>query len=127
MTARETAEAVYGCIESGDVEGVMGALGDAMVAIPGGTAISGDHKGADFRAIASQIIDAVTEGRLRRELIAFYDQGPGGTVAVWDNLVPIDGGESKYHTAEEWMSVDGSLVAWMIYVHEYDVFEKAWA
>jgi len=44
---------------------------------------------------------------------------------VFDNFVTLDGKTEQYHSVHEWITRDGKLVAMMVYVHEYDMFERA--
>lgn len=125
MNASEVVTAAYEALDQGDVDRLMGVLGDSLVAIPGSTRISGDHSGGELRRVAIEIITAIGAGRLKRELVCTY-KSDDGVMAVFDNFTGDDPGAAKYHTAEEWVCRDGALVAWMIYVHEYDVFEAAW-
>ena len=44
VSSRDVVAEAYRMLDAGDVDGLMAALGDAVVAIPGATAISGDHR-----------------------------------------------------------------------------------
>jgi len=46
---------------------------------------------------------------------------------VFDNFVTLAANTEQYHSVHEWIVRDGKLAAMMVYVHEYDVFERAWA
>ena len=115
----------YEALHRGDIDALIEVLGDALVVIPGNTAISGDHDPTAVRGVAAQIVERLTAGSLKRELVCTY-ANETGVVAIFDNITGSDNGALKYHTAEEWIFRDGSLVAWMTYVHEYDVFTEFW-
>lgn len=118
--------AAYDRWDKGDFEGLLAMFADdAVFAVPGSTRLSGDHDKAGFRRVLEDLEVATGEGRHRQELVCSYE-GPSGTICVFDNVVRIDGSEAKYHSAHEWMFREGVPWGWMLYVHEYDLFAKAW-
>ena len=125
-TALEIATRAYELWEKREVDAVTALFGDsALLAIPGRTKISGDHKG---RAAVSSVLGqiAAAGGKYRQEPICSYGSS-GGAMFVFDNFVTLAGKTEQYHSVHEWMMRDGKLVAVMVYIHEYDVFERAWA
>ena len=45
---------------------------------------------------------------------------------MFDNYVTVNETEIKYHSVHEWILRDGVPQVWMLYVHEYDIFQAAW-
>ena len=111
---------------AGDVEGFLATFrDDAIFVVPGKTRVSGDHDKAGFRRVLEEISAAAREGRHKQELVCSYF-GPNGSTHVFDNFVSINDRETKYHSIHEWILRDGSPQVWMLYVHEYEVFDQAW-
>lgn len=126
-TALELATKAYELWEKREVDAVAAFFGDSgLLAIPGRTKISGDHKGQAVSSVLAQIAAASTAGRHRQEQICSYGSG-GGAMFVFDNFVTLAGKTEQYHSIHEWITRDGKLVAVMMYIHEYDLFERAWA
>jgi ketosteroid isomerase-like protein len=112
--------------KDGDVERFLALFADnAVFAVPGSTRLSGDHDKSSFRTVLNEIVTVTEQGGHRQEPICSYVETTG-SVWVFDNYVRVDGTEEKYHSVHEWILGDGALRAWMLYVHEYDVFERAW-
>jgi hypothetical protein len=126
-TAREFAAKAYEFWKDRDVGAVARLFGDsAMLAIPGRTRISGDHRGPEaVSCVLMQCASASSNGSHRQEQVCSY-ASDGGAMFVFDNFVTIGGKTEQYHSVHEWIARDGKLLAVMIYVHEYDVFERAW-
>ncbi|HEY2332482.1 MAG TPA: nuclear transport factor 2 family protein [Acidimicrobiales bacterium] len=99
---------------------------DAVFVVPGSTAVSGTHDKAAFRQVLETVSAATEAGRHRQELVCSYD-GEGGSACVFDNVVVVDAVETKYHSVHEWILRDGVPHVWMLYVHEYDLFQAVWA
>lgn len=122
----EVIAAAYEHWNSGDLEGFLALFADdALFVVPGSTRLSGEHDKAAFHRVCKELASATEEGRFRQELVCSYD-GPSGSACVVDNLARMDGRETKYHTVHEWVLRDGKLQVWMLYVHEYSLFERAW-
>ena len=112
--------------DANDFDGFLGLFpDDAVFVVPGATRVSGDHDKTTFRGVLEEVAVATMEGRHRQERVCSYS-GPSGAALVFDNFVTIEGKETKYHSVHEWIFRDGSPHVWMLYVHEYDVFEQAW-
>lgn len=112
--------------DAGDVEGFLALFVDnAVFVVPGSTRLSGQHDKTAFSTVLGEVLEATTAGRHRQELVCSYD-GPSGTMCVFDTFVTIAGEEHQYHSAHEWMVRDGKPYAWMLYLHEYATFERAW-
>ncbi len=123
MTVTGIAEEFYARLEANDVDGAAALFPEgALLAIPGATSISGDHRGGDIHRVLEKIVAAQKAGRVRTERICTYD-GKTGVIFLFDNFV----GTEQYHSAHEWIARDGKLVAFMIYIHEYDLFAKTWS
>ena len=127
-TVLEIATKAYELWKTRELDAVAALFGDnALLAIPGRTKISGDHKGrAAVSSALAQIAQARAGDKHRQEPICSYSSS-GGAMFVFDNFVTLAGKTEQYHSVHEWMTRDGKLVAVMLYVHEYDVFERAWA
>ena len=127
-TALEIATKAYELWKGREIDAVAALFGDGgLLAIPGRTKISGDHKGqAATMSVLTEIAAAGASGKHRQEPICSYSSS-GGAMFVFDNFVTLEGKTEQYHSVHEWIARDGKLVAMMIYVHEYDVFEKAWS
>jgi ketosteroid isomerase-like protein len=111
----------------GDVDGFISLFADdAIFVIPGSTRLSGDHDKTGFRRILEEVAAAARDGRHKQELVCSY-AGPTGLVCVFDNFARIDGTDAKYHSIHEWIFRDGVPQAWMLYLHEYELFERAWS
>lgn len=122
----ELVAAAYDRWNEGDVEGFLTMFADdAVFAVPGSTRLSGDHDKAGFRAVLEEVTVATRDGRHRQELVCSYED-PGGSVCVFDNFVRVDGSEIKYHSAHEWILREGVPWVWMLYVHEFELFTRAW-
>jgi ketosteroid isomerase-like protein len=121
------AEAAFAQWTEGDVEGLLSHFADdARFFIPGSTTISGEFDGPAFRTMLSGVMDMTASGRHRQELVCGYE-GTSGVVWVLDNVVTVGDAELTYHSAHEWIRKGATFAAWMVYVHEYDVFERAWS
>jgi len=127
-TALEIATKAYELWKKREVDVVAALFGDsALLAIPGRTKISGDHKGrAAVSSVVAQIAAASAGDKHRQEPVCSYSSS-GGAMFVFDNFVTLAGNTEQYHSVHEWIVRDGKLAAMMVYVHEYDVFERAWA
>ena len=111
----------------GDIDGLLAMFPDtAMFIVPGHTRVSGDHDKASFRRVVDDVVSRTAAGDHRQELICSYE-GTQGAMWLFDNYVTIDGRTEKYHSVHEWTFADGQPHVWMLYVHEYDVFDRAWA
>jgi len=125
MTPDETVTTGYERWNAGDFEGLLTLFtDDATFAVPGETSVSGDHDKAGFRAVLEKVAEASKAGRHRQEVICRY-AGDSGIVVLFDNYVG-EGAAQKYHSVHEWIFRDGRPFAWMLYVHEYDIFADAW-
>ena len=126
-TAQQIATKAYELWKAGDTDGVARLFGDkAMLAIPGRTPISGDHRGQEaISSVLAKLGSARSSGTHRQEAVCSY-ASDGGAMFVFDNFVTPGGKTEQYHSVHEWITRDGKLVAMMIYVHEYEVFERAW-
>jgi ketosteroid isomerase-like protein len=126
VTPAETVTLAYLRWDAGDLDGLLALFADdAMFIVPGSTSVSGTHDKASFRAVLDAVGAATRAGRHRQELVCRYE-GDSGIMAIFDTFVGDDCAE-QYHSAHEWVFRDGTLHAWMLYVHEYDVFDSAWA
>lgn len=122
----EIVAAAYQRWDAGDHDGLLSMFpDDAMFVIPGSTPLSGDHDKAGFRGVLDRIGTAAKSGHHTQKLICSYD-APGGSACVFDNYVKVNGAEVKYHSVHEWILRDGAPQVWMLYVHEYDIFQAAW-
>ena len=125
MTPIETVALAYERWAQDDFDGFLDLFAsDAVFVVPGATRVSGDHDKKAFRAVLESIEEATRAGRHRQELVCTYE-GESGVVAVFDTFL---GGPdaAQYHSAHEWIFRDGVPHVWMLYVHEYDVFDAAW-
>jgi len=126
MKTTELAERIYDLWEKRDVDAVMALIpDDASVFIPGHTGISGDHEKSNLKAVLTTLASAATSGRYRQERVCRYES-ENGAMFVFDNFVTMNGQKQQYHSVHEWIVRDGRLRAVMVYLHEYDVFAKAW-
>src|ERR1051325_1362248 len=126
-TAKEIATKAYALWQDGDSDAVSALFSNALFAIPGRTSISGDHKGRDaVCAVLAPLKAARDSGKHRQQPVCSY-MSDGGAMFVYDNFVTVDGKVEQYHSIHEWIMRSGKLVAMMVYIHEYDVFERAWA
>lgn len=111
----------------GDVEGFLGLFGEeAQFCIPGATQLSGDYDRDSFRNALSQISQAIQAGTYKPEMVCRYGSDTG-VMSVFDNHVVLDGQATKYHSVHEWIARDGRPSVLLVYVHEYDLFERAWS
>jgi len=125
MTPSETVMLGYERWDAGDFDGLLDLFADdAVFVIPGATSVSGTHDKAAFRAVLDKVAAETKADRHRQELICSYT-GDSGVIAIFDNYVGDE--DAKYHSVHEWIFRDGTLHAWMLYVHEYDVFASTWA
>ena len=123
---KEIVGTAYERWDAGDHDGLLSMFpDDSMFVIPGSTAISGDHDKAGFRRVLDLMQSAVRSRQHNRKLICSYD-APGGSACVFDNYVTVNETEIKYHSVHEWILRDGVPQVWMLYVHEYDIFQAAW-
>ena len=119
--------AAYERWRAGDVDGFLALFpADAVFVVPGSTRVSGDHDKASFRRVLEHVVAVSGTGRYRSELVSSYES-PEGATFVFDNFVVLNGVEQKYHSMHEWILRDGELHVWMLYVHEYELFSRAWA
>jgi ketosteroid isomerase-like protein len=126
MTSVEIVTKGYELWDASDADGFLALFDDdARFAIPGATPVSGDHDKQAFRKVLQQVFEATRGGRHRQELICRY-YGDSGVVSLFDNYVG-EGMQTKYHSVHEWIIRDGTPVAWMLYLHEYDVFASNWS
>ena len=126
MSIQEEIAAAYAKWDAGDVDGLLAMFADnAMFIVPGTTRISGDHDKVAFRPVLEAMAGETAAGRHRRQLICTYE-GESGAMWLFDSYVTIAGQEQKYHAVHEWGIRDGKPFVWMLYVHEYDVFDRAW-
>lgn len=127
MSVNDLIAEAYGHWDAGDIDGLLAMFHDnAMFMVPGTTRVSGDHDKASFRRVLADVASATEAGDHRQELICSYD-GSDGAMWLFDNHVTIDGRAEKYHSVHEWGFQDGRPRVWMLYVHEYDIFERAWS
>jgi ketosteroid isomerase-like protein len=127
MSPKDQIEAAYAKWDAGDFGGLLALFVDeAMFIVPGSTRLSGDHDKASFRGVLEDVGAETAAGRHRQELICSYESDAGG-MWLFDNYVTIDGETEKYHSVHEWSFRDGRPTVWMLYVHEYDVFDRAWS
>jgi ketosteroid isomerase-like protein len=123
----EAVSAAYQCWRTGDVDGFLARFADdAQFVIPGSTRVSGDHDKAAFRRVLEHVVAVTRAGRYRSELVTSYES-ESGEICVFDNYVVVHGDERKYHSVHEWIMRDGAPRAWMLYVHEYETFQRVWA
>lgn len=73
----------------------------------------------------AELASAIGSGSYKPEVVCHYG-GTAGGVSVLDNHVDLDTGLAKYHSTHEWILRDGRLSVLLVYLHEYDLFEKAW-
>ena len=96
---------------------------DAVFVIPGSTSRSGEHDKAAFRGVLESVGAAIRDGQHRQELVCTND-GPSGSMCVFDNFVVMNGGETTYHSVHEWILRGGIPHVSMPYVHDYDLVES---
>jgi ketosteroid isomerase-like protein len=124
MSPKDVALTAYERWNAGDTAGFLAMLPDnAVFCVPGSTRISGDHDKAGFRRVLDNVTALTAQGRHRQEMICAYES-ESGVVVLFDTYV---GDEEKYHSMHEWIFRDGALIAWMLYVHEFDRFARVWA
>ena len=126
MSTKDQIAKAYQLWDAGDFDGLLAMFVDsAMFIVPGNTRVSGDHDKASFRKVLDDVAAATRAGDHRQELICSYESTDGG-MWLFDNYVTVDGQPQKYHSVHEWTFQDGRPRVWMLYVHEYDIFDKAW-
>lgn len=119
--------AAYAKWDAGDLDGLLAHFADdAKFFVPGATTVSGDHDKASFRRVLEDVAKQTAAGRHRQELICTY-QADDGAMWLFDNHVTINGKNEKYHSVHEWGFRDERPAVWMLYVHEYDIFDRAWS
>lgn len=127
MSVNDQIAAAYEKWDAGDFDGLLALFhDDAMFIVPGKTRVSGDHDKASFRLVLADLAAAAAASEHGRELICSYG-GTDGAMWLFDNYVTVGGRPEKYHSVHEWGFREGRPRVWMLYVHEYDIFDQAWA
>jgi hypothetical protein len=125
MDPAATISSAYERWDAGDIDGFLDLFDDdAIFVVPGATRVSGDHDKSGFRGVLARVAEATRAGRHRQELICTY-LGDSGATLVFDNHFG-PGEQDKYHSIHEWIFRGDRPHAWMLYVHEYDRFERLW-
>jgi ketosteroid isomerase-like protein len=125
MEANDTVTIAYERWRVGDFDGFLELFdNDAVFVVPGRTALSGDHDKETFRGVLTAVAEMSRSGRHRQELVCAY-QNDNGAALVFDTYFG-PGENEKYHSVHEWIFRDGRPHVWMLYVHEYDLFEQLW-
>jgi hypothetical protein len=57
---------------------------------------------------------------------SIYDRLSAGDIEGLVGLVELGGKGRKYHSVHEWIFRDGQPQVWMVYIHEYEIFEACW-
>lgn len=110
---------------TGDIDGFLEFfVDDAVFAVPGQTSVSGDHDKAAFRKVLERLAEASQAGKHRQELICQYVSDSSAVLIFDTHFGP--GEADKYHSIHELIFRDGRPCVWMLYVHEYDLFSRAW-
>lgn len=123
----QLAQQAEGLFAAGDVEGFLGLFADdGQFCIPGRTPVSGDHDKDSFRGVLKRMAAAISDGNYQPEVVCRYGDG-SGAVTIFDNHVVVGGEPVMYHSAHEWIVRDGQLAVLLVYLHEFERFEAAWA
>jgi hypothetical protein len=124
MSHRALFDELYRLWSAREFDAMLNRLPDRMMFfIPGNTRFSGDHDKQGFRKVLDGL---ATVPAHRQELVCCTETGDD-LMAVFDNHIVLDGKETKYHSVHEWIFRDGQPVAFMLYVHEYEIFARVWA
>lgn len=125
MTIAEIITTAYDRWSANDIDGFLDLYDDdAIFVIPGTTSVSGNHDKAGFRVVLERVAETTKAGRHRQELVCRYDSESGAALVFDTHFGPNEA--DKYHSIHEWIFREGRPHVWMLYVHEYELFERLW-